>query len=59
MPDYPFVPRTNATLVPGQFWSIPLTDGRFACGRVLAARAIVGQHEVEPHNDWRDPQVEA
>jgi hypothetical protein len=36
MPDYPFVPKTNANLAPGQFWSIPLSDGRFACGRVLA-----------------------
>lgn len=33
---YPFVPKTNAQLVPGQFWSIHLSDGRFACGRVLA-----------------------
>jgi len=33
--DYPFVPKSNAQLEPGQFWSIPLSDGRFACGRVL------------------------
>lgn len=33
---YPFVPKTNAPLVPGQFWSIQMSDGRFACGRVLA-----------------------
>jgi hypothetical protein len=32
---YPFVPKTNAHLAAGQFWSIPLSDGRFACGRVL------------------------
>jgi hypothetical protein len=32
---YPFTPRSNARLEPGQFWSIPLSDGRFACGRVL------------------------
>ncbi|HEX5015049.1 MAG TPA: Imm26 family immunity protein [Candidatus Limnocylindrales bacterium] len=35
-PDYPFVPKSTAYLEPGQFWAIPLTDGRFACGRVLA-----------------------
>lgn len=34
-PAYPFVPKTNAFLIPGQFWAIPLSDGRFACGRVL------------------------
>jgi hypothetical protein len=33
---YPFEPRSNAHLEAGQFWGIPLSDGRFACGRVLA-----------------------
>jgi internalin A len=32
---YPFVPKTNAKLEAGQFWGVPLSDGRFACGRVL------------------------
>lgn len=32
---YPWVPRSNAHLEPGEFWSIPLRDGRFACGVVL------------------------
>jgi hypothetical protein len=35
MTEYPFVPKTSAELAPGQFWSIPLSDGRFACGQVL------------------------
>lgn len=35
MSAYPFIPRSNARLKPGQFWAIPLSDGRFACGRVL------------------------
>jgi len=34
--DYPFEPKSNAYLEPGQFWGIPLSDGRFACGRILA-----------------------
>ena len=34
-PGYPFTPKSNAQLEPGQFWSIPLSDGRFGCGRVL------------------------
>ena len=34
--SFPFEPRSNAYLEPGQFWGIPLSDGRFACGRVLA-----------------------
>ena len=34
-PTYPFVPKSNAYLRAGQFWAVPLSDGRFACGRVL------------------------
>src|SRR6476469_2329268 len=33
---YPLIPRTTTHLRPGQFWSIPLSDGRFGCGRVLS-----------------------
>jgi hypothetical protein len=32
---YPFTPKSTAQLSPGQFWALPLSDGRFACGRVL------------------------
>ena len=35
MTGYPLIPKTNARLRPGQFWSIPMADGRFGCGRVL------------------------
>ena len=34
--SYPFEPKSNAHLLAGQFWGIPLSDGRFGCGRVLA-----------------------
>lgn len=33
--SYPFVPKSNAHLQPGDFWAIPLVDGSYACGRVL------------------------
>jgi hypothetical protein len=36
VPTYPFEPRSVAHLEAGQFWALPLSDGRFACGRVLA-----------------------
>ena len=36
VPVTPLVPKSNAALQPGQFWSVPLRDGRFGCGRVLA-----------------------
>jgi len=32
---YPFEPRSIARLLAGQFWAVPLSDGRHACGRVL------------------------
>ncbi len=32
---YPFKPKTNKDLIPGQFWGIPLRNGKYACGRVI------------------------
>jgi hypothetical protein len=32
---YPFEPKSTAHLMPGQFWAIGLSDGRYGCGRVL------------------------
>jgi hypothetical protein len=32
---YPFEPKSIARLRAGQFWAVPLSDGRHACGRVL------------------------
>jgi hypothetical protein len=32
---YPFTPKSNRGLEPGHYWQIPLSDGRYACGRVL------------------------
>jgi hypothetical protein len=37
---YPFTPKSNRKLVPGQFWALPLSDGRFACGRVMTVPAF-------------------
>ena len=33
--QYPFVPKSTAYLREGQYWDIPLSNGQFACGRVL------------------------
>ena len=38
MPTYPFEPKSNAHLAPGQFWGVPLSTGRWACGRVLGIK---------------------
>jgi hypothetical protein len=32
---YPFVPNSAASLIPGQFWALPLSNGTFGCGRVV------------------------
>jgi hypothetical protein len=32
---YPFIPRSTAGLIPGQYWSVPLDSGKFGCGRVI------------------------
>lgn len=54
-PTYPFVPKSNRYLIPGQFWAIPLSNGMFAAGRVV---------EIDPRNrtcflvglmDWVGP----
>lgn len=42
---YPFVPRSNVDLLPGHIWGIPLRDGRYACGVVVA----VPTAEEAPH----------
>ena len=43
---YPFVPRSRAKLVVGQFWSLPLPGGRFACGRLLSLPGKVGTKQA-------------
>lgn len=32
---YPFIPKSNRYLTPGQFWPIQLSNGHFGCGIVL------------------------
>jgi hypothetical protein len=43
--SYPFIPRSTAYLESGQFWSIPMSNGRFACGRVLQLRVRDGKRD--------------
>jgi hypothetical protein len=44
-PSYPFEPKSNTWLEPGQFWGVPLSDARYACGRVLA---VPNEGEPDP-----------
>jgi hypothetical protein len=40
--EYPFAPKSTRSMQAGQFWAVPLLDGRFACGRVIALREQEG-----------------
>jgi hypothetical protein len=42
---YPFMPKSTTHLLPGHIWGIPLSDGRSACGVVVA----VPTAEDAPH----------
>jgi hypothetical protein len=38
MRSFPFKPRSTAELMPGDFWALPLTEGKYGCGRVVALK---------------------
>jgi hypothetical protein len=35
MLTYPIIPKSAYSLLPGQFWALPLSDGSFGCGRII------------------------
>lgn len=41
---YPFEPKSTSKLCPGHYWTVPFSNGRYACGRVLQ----VGIPELMP-----------
>ncbi|HEY9062996.1 MAG TPA: Imm26 family immunity protein [Pseudobacteroides sp.] len=50
--SYPFEPKTNKFLVPGQFWAIPLENGKFACGRVIELNPDHNRSFLAGLMDW-------
>ena len=42
MRSFPFKPRSTVGLVPGDFWALPLGEGRYGCGRVVALKPSQG-----------------
>lgn len=66
-PTYPFVPKSNAYLLPGHFWGVPLRNGRFACGVVVAIprgqdvpqRAVNSRTFVAGLLDWSGDELPA
>ncbi|EMS86672.1 immunity 26/phosphotriesterase HocA family protein [Leptospira noguchii] len=49
---YPFVPKSNRSLIPGQFWAIPLHNGKFACGRVIEVHPFETKMFLAGLMDW-------
>lgn len=37
--QYPFVPKSTSSLIPGHYWALPLSDGSYGCGRVIQLKA--------------------
>ena len=52
---YPFQPKSNAKLRPGQFWPIALPHGGFACGMVLDISKKSTRHFLAALIDWHGP----
>ena len=51
-PKYPFLPRSTVDLIPGQYWSIPLSNGKYACGRVLQVQDGESRNFIAGLMDW-------
>jgi hypothetical protein len=45
---FPFLPKSNTLLMPGDFWGIPIAPGKYAAGRIIE---LPWQHES--NNDRR------
>jgi len=43
--NYPFTPKSTSYLEPGQFWAVPLSNGNYGCGVVLAKLISSGKIE--------------
>lgn len=43
--NYPFIPKSTAHLESGHFWPIPLSNGKYGCGVVLAKLQANGKTE--------------
>jgi hypothetical protein len=42
---YPIKPKSTSKMEQGQFWSVPIGDGRFSCGVVLAVVVNSGKKD--------------
>jgi hypothetical protein len=56
--EYPFTPKSTSYLEQGQYWPIPLNNGKYACGVVLAKLEENGKTETRSFYagllDWCD-----
>jgi hypothetical protein len=52
---YPFTPKSTASMIEGQIISIPLSNGTYACGRVLEIRKGSRTAFLVALMDWNSP----
>ena len=49
---YPFVPKSTAYMRAGQFWAVPLSNGRYGCGYVVSLDQSSRSMFVAGLTDW-------
>lgn len=47
--SYPFKPKSNRHLLAGQYWAIPLSTGKYACGRVIQ---VSQKYKITPNRSF-------
>ena len=52
---YPFIPKSTASMKEGQIISIPLSNGTYACGRVLQVQSGSRTAFLVSLMDWNSP----
>ncbi len=59
---YPFEPKSTSYIEPGHFWSIPLSNGNYACGVIVAKLSGIHDNKVSTRTfpgaliDWSGDQ---
>jgi hypothetical protein len=60
-PEFPFIPKSTSHLERGQFWAIPLTNGRFGAGCVVGRQLLNGKPRsrsfIAGVIEWCGPEI--
>lgn len=52
---YPFIPKSNRYLLPGQYWALSLSNGQFGAGRVIQVSTENRTLFLAGLMDWTGP----